>query len=94
MVRIINLAEKLSEEEMSKREGDLFNSDYYDEIIDEDCDAYDNNGNLIFKLRKGVIAKELTKLAIDNYKKAAQKKHENRGASAGPLDKEKMPNYI
>ena len=94
MVRIINLAEKFSEEEMSKREGDLFNSDYYDEIIDEDCDAYDNNGNLIFKLRKGVIAKELTKLAIDNYKKAAQKKHENRGASAGPLDKEKMPNYI
>ena len=94
MVRIINLEEKLSEEEMSKREGDLFNSDYYDEIIDEDCDAYDNNGNLIFKLRKGVIAKELTKLAIDNYKKAAQKKHENRGASAGPLDKEKMPNYI
>ena len=33
MVRIIYLAEKMSEEEMSKREGDLFNSDYYDESV-------------------------------------------------------------
>ena len=33
MVRIINLAEKLSEEEMSKREGDLFNSDYYRVVL-------------------------------------------------------------
>ena len=94
MVRIIKLEEKLTEEEMAKREGELFNSDYYDEIINEDCDAYDNNGNILFKLRKAVIDPMLTQLAVDNYKKAAQKKHENRGASAGPLDKEKMPNYI
>ena len=26
---------------------DWVNSDYYDEIIDEDCDAYDKEGNLM-----------------------------------------------
>ena len=94
MVKVLYLEEKFTEEEMSRKEGDIFNSDHYDIILDEDADVYDTKGNLLLKLRKNVIAKELTQLAITNYKKAAQKKHENRGASAGPLDKEKMPNYI
>ena len=84
MVKILYLEEKFTDEEMARREGDLFNSDHYDIILDEDADVYDKDGNLLLKLRKNVISKDLTRSAVKNYKKAAQKKHENRGASAGP----------
>jgi hypothetical protein len=66
----------------------------YHTLVTDDTDVYKENGELLLKFRKGVIPYELCKVAIDSYKKAAMKKHDNRGASAGPLDRDKIPNYV
>lgn len=72
-------------------------------IITEDTDAYEifpkNNKWLIkkkplFKFRKKVINKKLTNNALESFLKASKKKHENRGAAAGVLDRNKLANYI
>lgn len=84
----------MTDEEIQKREGEYFNEDHYDVIISHDCDVYREDGTLLLKFRKNVIDKNLCRLAENSYKKAAQKKHENRGSSAGPLDRNKMPNYV
>lgn len=53
------------------------------------------NGNkLLLKIRRKVIDKKYTDLALESLLEASKKKHENRGAAAGVLDKNKMPNYI
>jgi hypothetical protein len=99
-IRKIFAKPKFSNEYMKSKEGEYFNEDHYDEIINEDCDCYriDENGNyhLLFKLRKKVIPDKLCKIGIDNLKKAAMKSHDNRGASAGIIDYsklEKLPSY-
>ena len=42
MVKILYLEEKFTDEEMARREGDLFNSDHYDIILDEDINDIEN----------------------------------------------------
>ena len=82
---------------MKNKEGDYFDESHYDSIVDYDCDCYyideNNNKQLLFKFRKNVIPDSLCKIGIDNLKKAAQKTHDNRGASAGKIDLKKMPSY-
>ena len=70
--------------------------------IKSDCDVYEEirkngkwvKGPLLLKFRKNVISKKLTDLALNSYLDASKKKHENRGAAAGVLDRDKLAKYI
>jgi hypothetical protein len=89
----------MTDAEMSAKEGEYFNQSHYTpkNIIRTDCDVYKDfihEDNLLLKFRKGVISNELCRAAEDSYKKAAKKKHDNRGSSSGPLDRNKMPQYV
>lgn len=99
MIKRLVFKKVLSDSEMDKKEGDYLGEDFYKGLgenwkIDSDTDGYDEEGNLIFIFRKKAIPEELSKEAVDNLKGAARKRHENRGAAAGSLDRGKMPNYV
>jgi len=87
----------LTDNQVSKCESDYFNEDDYAMIVDFDCDCYYYNENnekiLLLKFRKKVLPDNLCKEGIKFLKKAAMKKHDNRGASAGKLDVKKLPKY-
>ena len=90
LCQIKPIADKISE---------YFPASHYSLVLQEDADVWgvDDNGKrekLLVKFRKGVIPDSLCKVGINNLKKVAtMKKHDNRGAAAGPLDPKKMPLY-
>jgi hypothetical protein len=94
MVKKIIVKKIMSDEAIKKREGEYFDESHYHTILNEDTDVYNNEGLLILKLRKNCLAQNICKDAVDSLRDAAKKKHENRGASAGPLNRDKMANYI
>ena len=96
-VKELVLKKIMSDEKIAKKEGEYFSTKDFPVIVKEDCDVYAlENGKkkLLGKFRKGVIAKNLTKAAMENLKEAAQKKHSNRGAAAGAIDRKKLPSYV
>lgn len=96
-VKVLELKPKFSDEYMKSKEGEYFEQDTYDKILKSDCDVYrlDNEGQkkLLLRFRKNVLPKRLTKIGMENLKKAAMKTHDNRGASAGVIDFKKLPKY-
>ena len=88
----------MSDEDIASKISEYFPSKHYKLVLKEDADVYgvDENGEpekLLVKFRKNVIPDSLCKVGIANLKKAAMKKHDNRGAAAGPIDLSKMPLY-
>ena len=70
--------------------GTFISSNYYDRIIESDCDLYawnqvgeNNENNLIFKYRKNVFTKEEQDAAYTGLREAASES-QNRGLAAGP----------
>ena len=94
MVRTIYVSKKMSDKKIADKEGEYFDEKHFDVIVDEDADVYTDDGKLLLKLRKKVIPKSYTDMALESYRDAAKKTHENRGAAAGELDRNKMNNYI
>jgi len=94
MVKKVIVDKIMTDEEIASHEGEYFPESFYQHVIHDDADVYTTEGRLLLRFRKAVIPYELCKVAVDSYKKASMKKHENRGASAGPLDRDKMPNYV
>lgn len=96
-VKKLVLKPKFNEEYMKRKEGEYFDKNHYDLIVKQNCDCYgidkDGKQKLLFKLRKNVIPKKHCLAGIKNLKKAAQKKHDNRGASAGVIDVKRLPSY-
>ena len=95
-IKVIYVKPKLSDEYMKSKEGEYFDSQHYDKIINYNCDCYqirDGKKKLLFKFRKKVLPDNLCKIGIQNLKKAAMKTHDNRGASAGVIKNEKLPKY-
>ena len=94
----INAIPIKSDKDMSKLEGEYIDQKYYkNNIIDYNCDLFsfeNNKYQLIFKYRKNVFPKNLSKLAIDCYKNVAKVKKENRGAASGPISRKKLPRYV
>ena len=92
-----------SDEHMATKEGEYYDESHYRKyrgkngIITQDCDCYYINDEgkkvLLLRFRKNVLPKKLTKIGMDNLKKAAMKTHDNRGAAAGVLDLKKLPKY-
>ena len=93
-VQKIIVEKQFTDEEMMDKEGDYIDESDYSTIIDYDADVFTNDGHLLLKFRKNVIPKRLTQSALDSYRKVAMKRHDNRGPSAGPLDKNKLPSYV
>ena len=88
----------MNDDKIAKKEGDYVNSSFYKKhngiIINENADVYTkDNGELLLKIRKNVIPKELTKKPIESFVKTAQTLTNNRGASSGKLDKKRFQIY-
>lgn len=58
----------------------------YNQIITEDCDAFDMRGHLLFKFRKGVIPFDILKLGYESFKNSIVKT-DGRGNAAGGIFK-------
>mgnify|MGYP001029124340 FL=1 len=85
-MKTITLSKVLTDEEVKNLKGKyLTNEDIKHDIVDMDCDCFTDDGNLLFKFRKGIISQELTDIAWENYKGMA-KASRGRGASAGEID--------
>ena len=94
MVKTYTVDKIMSDDKIASMEGEHFDESHYKLILDHDADVYTKEGKLLMKLRKNVIPKKVTDDALDALRDASKKKHENRGASAGMLDRNKMANYI
>ena len=82
---------------MSNKEGHWFGNKDYLKTIHKNTDCVyleDGKYRVLFRFRKSVIDNNLTKLANQCWKKYAMKLHNNRGAAAGLLDRNKMAKYI
>lgn len=58
----------------------------YDQLITEDCDAYNSAGLLVFKFRKNVIPYDILKLGYESFKDSIERT-EGRGAASGSSHK-------
>ena len=70
--------------------GTFVSSNYYDRVIDSDCDLYawnatgeNDENNIIFKYRKNTFTKEEQDAAYAGLREAATES-QNRGLAAGP----------
>ena len=84
----------MSDDEIKLYQGEYFNQSKYHTIVNENCDVYTDTGKLLLKLRKNVIDHDLGKQTVLALRHAAKKRHENRGAAAGELDRKKLAKYI
>lgn len=60
--------------------------DDYNQVITEDTDAYNSQGQLLFKFRKGVIPFDVLKLGYESFKDSIERT-EGRGAASGSSHK-------
>lgn len=89
----------MTNDEIAKMEGMYFPESHYKHIIKKDCDVWGINKEtgkkkLLLRLRKKVIPNKLCRLAVKAFADAAKKKHENRGAAGGHLDRNKLRGYV
>ena len=94
LVPQVTLSKVLTDKEIVEMEGDYIDESHYSLIIREDTDVYTDEGQLLLKFRKSVIPKDLTRQAVEAYRGVAMKRHDNRGPSAGPLEKNRLPTYV
>ena len=96
-VKIFFVNKTMTDEKIEDKEGEYFNQKHYKNVINYNADCYriddDGKKHLLLKFRKGVIPNNLCKIGMKCLKKAAQKTHDNRGASAGVINMKKMPSY-
>ena len=92
------VTKKFTDNYMKKKEAHYFDEKIFDIILNEDADVYyydeNNNKKILLKFRKNVIPVDFSDKAFDSFHKASLIKHENRGASAGLLRRNKLPNYV
>ena len=75
-----------SDEEMEKRLGEYPTEKDYDVVIDSNTDVIDSNGKIICKFRKNIMySPAFAREFEDSVKQYSRQLHENRGASAGRL---------
>ena len=91
----------LKDEQMVEKEGEFFEINDFKKVIKKDCDVYyyvnENNRKkkvLLAKFRKKVIPLKFSKIALEELEETSKKKHDNRGAAGGALDKSKLLGYV
>lgn len=80
------LKAKLKPYEGDNLKGKFLDDNSYDIVIDKDCDAYDVNGNMLFKFRKNCIPLDILKLGYESFKDSIELT-EGRGISSGSSHK-------
>lgn len=97
-VKVLTVKYVLPESEIETKEGDFYDTDDYNTIIDYDCDVYglDETSSRIclLKLRKNVIPQDICINTFTALEKQAQKLNDNRGAAAGKIKKSQLPNHV
>lgn len=73
---------QLTDKQAEKLKTKFVNESNFDTLIDYDCDAYDNYGNLLFKFRKNILSKKTLKLGYESFKGSIVK-NVGRGVAAG-----------
>ena len=95
LVNVYKATKMMSDEDIKKREGHNFDESHYLKILkNENADVYGESGKLLLKIRRKVIPKDLTLRAVHSFVEASKKKHENRGAASGILDRNKLRGYV
>ena len=84
----------MSDIEIQEKEGEYLQENQCMHIIKTDHDVRTSDGHLLLRFRKGVIDDALCNNAVEGLREVSLKKHDNRGAPAGQLDRNKMPNYV
>lgn len=82
----IILKAKLKPYEGDNLKGKFLDNTSYDTLITNDCDAYDVNGNILFKFRKNCIPIEILKLGYESFKDSIELT-EGRGIASGSSHK-------
>ena len=94
LINVYQVSKQMTDEEMLLKEGHKFDHKHYKITLKEDADVYDEEGQLILKLRKNVIPNHMCDQAVESFRQWATKFSTNRGASAGLLKKEALrPSY-
>ena len=86
-MKTLTLKPKYSFEEAKKRSGEWITEDDFSILIEEDCDAYDEEGNPLFFFRKNAIPTNLCRDAYYVLRHAATPTN-NRGAAGGIISDE------
>ena len=97
MVSKLVLSKKISDEDISKKEGYFFSEKDFNLIINQDIDVFRKENDkeiLLLSFRKNVLSKKKCEEAYNSLKEYAKRKHNNRGSAAGLLNKDKLPNYV
>ena len=76
----------LTDKQCLKLKGKFLNENHYHTLITEDCDGYDNYGNLLFKFRKNIFPKDKLELGYNSFKKSIVST-EGRGIASGSSHK-------
>jgi hypothetical protein len=85
----------ITDDEIKNRQGEFFNFDYYDTLINKDVDVYTSNGNLLFSLRKKVIPKKISNIVKKHLLPyALTAKSNNRGIATGKVNLNNMNKSI
>jgi len=85
-VKVIKQGKIMKDSAAAKLKGKFLDDSYYNTIIDYDCDAYDNYGNLLFRFRKKVIPLDVLKSGYEAFKGSIQLT-EGRGITSGSSHK-------
>jgi hypothetical protein len=98
MVKKYVFAKTISDETMQNMEGRFLDECDFAHHVLEDSDGFmvegDGTQRLLFKFRRGAVPEELCALAVRHLEAPAKIKNFNRGASAGLLEKDKMPKNV
>jgi hypothetical protein len=94
LINVYQVSKQMTDEEMILKEGHKFDASHYKITLKEDADVYDEEGQLILKLRKQVIPHHMCDQAVESFRQWATKFSTNRGAAAGLLNKKSLrPTY-
>lgn len=87
MVQVLKVKRLYTVEQAEKKfKGKFLNDEDCHQVITEDTDAYDLNGNLLFKFRKKVIPIDVLKLGVESFKNSIELT-EGRGLASGSSHK-------
>jgi hypothetical protein len=85
-MKTIKQGKVLKDFQAAKLKGKFLDDSHYHTLITEDCDGYDNYGNLLFRFRKNRFPEDTLKLGYDCFKKSIQLT-EGRGITSGSSHK-------
>lgn len=91
------MEKQLTDKQIENKEGHFFSESFFKTIIKENCDCYyleNGEKHLLFSFRKNVIPNNICVQAYKSLIKEAKVKHNNRGAAAGLIDMNNLPNYV